>query len=604
MKIKYLFVLIPLLFLLTSCEEASKQPPKIAKAGELILTQQDFMNEKSIELSGEWQFFWEELLSEKDIQSRLNKNPHLNLTLPTPSRWESSLGTPFGYGTYYLKVTIPEEKVGNTLAIATTNQNTSYTLSVNGVRVASNGYVGSSIETSEPQYSNRLVYFTPRNKELNIVLHVSNFLQPSGGVINPIYIGTAEQVSIDYQKHLAYTMFIIGSILVMGIYEIFIFFFRRENKEFLFFGLISIAITMYSVLRPPFYITKIAPILPWLWQDRLYLISIFVLFILFLCLVRIMYPKELKLLPVLIGVIATLGITMFTLFTQPVVYREIFTYFFVLVALFMVYVLYVLILAYKRKRPTALVNLVANTLFFASVINDVLLYAHWIDSVPLTSIGFFLYVVIQAINLGKDYARKFDETERLSGDLQKLNVSLEEKVRDRTEELKMKNTELKRQTQLDGLTGIYNRRYFDEYLGIHFQESEPLTLLMMDLDNFKAYNDQYGHVAGDELLITFSQLVKGLCEEDAFVARYGGEEFSVVLPNTSIQEAGQFAENIRILMEEQKFPTGQEGKYVTASIGVSSTEQHAFTEKEQLLERADKALYESKANGKNRVSVL
>ena len=123
-------------------------------------------------MNGEWEFYWKELLTESEIKKRLQEN-HTCKYNRYPSGWENTVGTSFGYGTYYLKVIIPEEKVGNTLAITTTNQNTSYTLLINGVRVASNGYVGSSIQTSEPEYSNRLVYFTPRDKELNIVLHVS-----------------------------------------------------------------------------------------------------------------------------------------------------------------------------------------------------------------------------------------------------------------------------------------------------------------------------------------------------------------------------------------------------------------------------------------------
>lgn len=605
LKTRLLLLFLLLIFLLAACNLQNAEHPT-AKNGELVLSREDFSSSELIQLNGEWKFFWKELLTENEITDRTSQNTRANVTVP--SNWEETVGTSIGYGTYYLKVIIPEEKVGNTLAITTANQNTSYTLLIDGVRIASNGYVGTSFQTSEPNYSNRLVYFTPRKKVINIVLHISNFINPIGGATKPIYLGTSEQVTRTYENTLAYTMFIIGSILAMGIYELFIFFFRRKDKVFLYFGLISIFISLYSILKPPYYFNHFVPIIPWIWANRIEIICIYILFILYLFFVRTMYPKEMKKPPVVIGIIISLIAVMATLLAEPILYQPLLTYFSILIALFMVYILYVLILAYKRKRPTIFVNLLANLIFFSSVINDVLLYLNWIHSIPFTTIGFFLYVLIQSINLSKDYTRKFEEAENLSIDLQQLNESLDDKIKERTEELNQKNDELKKLTLVDGLTGIYNRRYFNEYIEKYFLEAfssyQPLSLLMIDVDNFKMYNDNKGHIAGDELLIYYSQLVNEMCNGNTFVARYGGEEFAVVLPSVSLQEANRFAENLRLLIEEQKISSIIDNNYVTISIGVSSTEHHAFKQKEELIERADKALYESKKNGKNRVTVL
>ena len=605
MKTKVLLLFLLILFILASCNPQNAAHPT-AKNGELILSREDFTSTELVQLNGEWKFFWEELLTENEIQDRTSQNTQA--TVKVPSNWEDTVGTSIGYGTYYLKVIIPEEIVGNTLAIATTNQNTSYTLLIDGVRVASNGYVGTSFQTSEPNYSNRLVYFTPRNKVINIVLHISNFINPIGGATKPIYFGTSEQVTRTYENTLAYTMFIIGSILVMGIYELFIFFFRKKDKVFLYFGLISIFISLYSILKPPYYFNHFVAKIPWICANRFEIICIYILFILYLFFVRTMYPKEMKKTPVFIGIIISFIAMTVTMIAEPILYQPLLNYFFILITIFMFYILYVLILAYIRKRPTIFVNLLANLIFFSSVINDVLLYLNWIHSIPFTTIGFFLYVLIQSINLSKEYARKFEEAENLSIDLQQLNESLDDKIKERTEELKQKNDELKKLTLVDGLTGIYNRRYFNEYVGKYFKEAfssnQHLSLLMIDVDNFKIYNDNKGHIAGDELLIHYSQLVKEMCSGYTFVARYGGEEFAVVLPSVPLQEATHFAENLRLLIEEQKISSEFDDNYVTISVGVSSTEHHSFKQKEELIERADKALYESKKNGKNRVTVL
>ena len=605
MNLKLYLICIPLLFLLASCTNSSNDVPQ-AKDGVLVLTNENFTDNNKIPLNGEWEFFWKELLTENEIKARMATMNPPNIFVP--SNWEDSVDTQHGYGTYYLKVIIPEEKIGNTLAMTTVNQGTSYTLTIDGVRIASNGYVGNSPDTSVPEYSDRLVYFTPRDKELNIVLHVSNFSHPHGGATHPVYIGTTEKVMSAHNTQLATNMFIIGGILIMGIYEMFIYLFRRKEKVFLYFGLINIVISIYTLFKLPYYIKEVYTDFPWIWGHRIELILLYLLFLLYLLLGKSMYPKEMKKVPVIIGVIISLVCIVITLVSQPSFYRPLLDYMYIVLGIYMIYNLYVVLLAYKRKRPTALVNLIAIMVFFTAVINDMFAMLNLIESLPFMTIGFFFYVLIQSINLSREYALKLNEAEDLSFDLQKLNLTLDEKIKDRTEELNQKNEALKRLTLVDGLTGIYNRRYFDEHLFTYFEEvklsKKPLSLLMIDVDNFKQYNDQNGHVAGDHLLISLAELLNAICLPNSFVARYGGEEFSIVLMNCSSQEAKKFAENVRLEVEEQKYEHSSVLTYVTISIGVSSTENHSFIHKEELVKRADQALYASKSNGKNQVTFL
>ena len=604
MNLRFLLALIPILFLLASCNEQINKEP-VATNGELILTEADFMNNDTIPLTGEWLFFWQEFLNEKEMEQR---NLMSTSTISVPSSWEDAVATPYGYGTYYLKILIPEEKVGNTLAISTTNQSTSYTLLVDGVRIASNGYVGSSKETSEPGFENYIVYFTPRDEEIHLVLHVSNFSHPSGGANQGIYLGTAEKVYESYTNTLAYTMFFIGAILVMGVYEICIFFYRKKDREFLYFGLLGITFSAYSLLRPPYYFNIIFPPIPWIWQERLEIITMFILCILYLLFIQKIFPVEMKKLLVNAGVILSTLYIAITALTKPTFYQVLLNYTLFGMGFFMLYIIYVLILAWYNKRSSAPVHLIANILFFVSVINDVLLSFDLISTIPLSTFGFFLFVLIHALNLSKDYVRKLEYSEKLTMELSELNRSLDEKIKDRTEELKRKNAELKYLTEIDGLTGVYNRRYFDEHANLEFQKAlssgQPLSILMLDLDNFKKYNDTYGHVVGDKLLINFSKILKDACENIGFTARYGGEEFAIVLPKMSLHDAVQFAENIRLLIEKNNHLDEYNSTHATASIGVSSTEKHEFKKFEELISCADRALYGSKANGKNQVTFL
>jgi two-component system, cell cycle response regulator len=158
---------------------------------------------------------------------------------------------------------------------------------------------------------------------------------------------------------------------------------------------------------------------------------------------------------------------------------------------------------------------------------------------------------------------------------------------------------------LDGLTGVFNRREFNQRLQVELNQSQrqgfTCALIMFDIDHFKKLNDTYGHQAGDEALKCFAALLKQQVRPGDLVARYGGEEFGVILPNTSMAEAGLVAERLREAVALQPVAiTPQQTLQITSSIGVSSFPRDA-TEFAGLLEAADQALYAAKRNGRNQV---
>jgi diguanylate cyclase (GGDEF)-like protein len=159
--------------------------------------------------------------------------------------------------------------------------------------------------------------------------------------------------------------------------------------------------------------------------------------------------------------------------------------------------------------------------------------------------------------------------------------------------------------QHDGLTGLANRRYLMERLKQEMDRAEryetSLSVIMLDLDKFKSFNDSYGHVKGDELLKAFAAMVRKAVRSTDIAGRYGGEEFCVVLPNTSVKGAQVIAERIRSAMEALRIPLedGQPPVGRTASIGVAEFSSRDSIE--QLLSHADAALYRAKEGGRNRV---
>ena len=157
----------------------------------------------------------------------------------------------------------------------------------------------------------------------------------------------------------------------------------------------------------------------------------------------------------------------------------------------------------------------------------------------------------------------------------------------------------------DGLTGLFNHRHFYELLQVEIERSEryshQFSLLMIDADSLKKTNDTYGHLVGDQVLRELADLLLQETRESDMVARYGGDEFTVILPESPIDRAEALAQRLRWLVEEHKFMCGAERIEFTISVGVTSFVPGQRTTVEGLVGRADRALYEAKAGGGNRV---
>lgn len=167
---------------------------------------------------------------------------------------------------------------------------------------------------------------------------------------------------------------------------------------------------------------------------------------------------------------------------------------------------------------------------------------------------------------------------------------------------------LKRDATTDSLTGIYNRRFFDEHykmaLGQATRQKLPLSVFMIDIDFFKEYNDYYGHPSGDKTLIKVASALKAqLSRSTDVVARYGGEEFILMLPNMSEEHAISFADKLRLAIWDIAIPhlKSRISQQVSVSIGVSTYDQRSEGAMLSLVDAADAALYKAKQNGRNQV---
>jgi len=201
-----------------------------------------------------------------------------------------------------------------------------------------------------------------------------------------------------------------------------------------------------------------------------------------------------------------------------------------------------------------------------------------------------------------DYITKpFDQNEL------RVRLKAGKRIIELNEELLTVRDNFEKQAIHDELTGLYNRHYMLETLKKEFARAQryktDLSCLLLDLDCFKDINDSFGHTFGDHVLREFSKGLRKNARETDIPIRYGGEEFMVLLPNTGIAGAQKLAEKIRTTCEKKKYDDGKNSTTVTVSIGIASIKQHHLTESKEIIACADKALYRSKAEGRNRVTV-
>jgi diguanylate cyclase (GGDEF)-like protein len=223
----------------------------------------------------------------------------------------------------------------------------------------------------------------------------------------------------------------------------------------------------------------------------------------------------------------------------------------------------------------------------------------------------------------RELERELAERSRLETEFAAAQAALEDRVRRRTQALETRNEELaqlrltletanqrlKRLVGVDALTGIANRRHFDRSLDRELRrarrDAQPLSLIFLDLDEFKSYNDTYGHSRGDQVLRRVAQTLDETFRRGGdFVARYGGEEFAVVLPGVDARRAALYAERLRRRIWRLAIPYGACAgtDRVTISGGVATVSPTMIATPDQLLLAADKALYRAKCLGRNQIA--
>ncbi|MFS0559052.1 ATP-binding protein [Brevibacillus sp. 179-C9.3 HS] len=423
---------------------AVEQPPR-AEQGVLDLRGVDWEDGETVWLDGEWGFYWQQLQSPGTFDSHASEREFMQV----PSTWKEGAGartdiSNHGYATYRLSIQLDEQQSGRPLALYMPSVATAYKLWINGKVMAENGVVGENLAEMIPKNYPKVVVFQPDQSQVELVIHVSNFVQRKGGLWESIALGSADQIMQKREANIIYAGMIAASLMIMGIYHFGLYVTRKREISTLYFCGVSIAISIRILFLGETMAVSLFPQIPWEMGVKLEYMSSLVTMIMLACFVRSQYTAFFHRFIQRVCVWTGLLFILFVLFTPARIYTEWIYVGEAYLLLSYSYMLFVYGRAILQKQPGSLLNGMGLLVFFAAVVNEILFYAHLSPFENAIPFGLLVFLLTQMMNLSMVFARSFAHVEQLSEVLAQTNESLEQKVQQRTKALADKNQELQR----------------------------------------------------------------------------------------------------------------------------------------------------------------
>lgn len=451
------FIAILLMMVMLGNHEVFAEQAKPLEIIEINENQQS--SEFYTNLDGEWYFFEKELFTPSKVEEQLRDGKGRVVSLP--SSFETQTGDINSFGTYSTKIKIPKKYVGETLAIHIPFQYSAYTLYIDEAEVVKNGEVGQDSATHVAEMAPETGYFIAESDEVLLTMQVSSFDHIRGGFENPIYLGEASVVAQKFNTNMLVSLFINGSIFIIGLFMVLFALYRYRSKQelvFFIFGMFAMLISARALFTVPFYYTLIVD-MSWLWGTRLEYIlteatSMFYVILLW------KWHEEVFSKKIMYGLVTIhLGLIITTLFTQPVFFQALFFNVFLLTIPTFFYMIYVISKSIRNNNRNAKVNLIGMGLIFLAFFNDFAIGQNWYQSIPLMLPAVGVYVIIHVILMSKNFAETTQQTEQQNKQLLALNASNEELAVELQNEIKQKdeflaNTSHELRNPLHGIINI------------------------------------------------------------------------------------------------------------------------------------------------------
>ncbi|WP_232057957.1 sensor histidine kinase [Cohnella abietis] len=433
---------------------APDSPKFQSEEGILDLTQVHVV-ENPLKLKGDWEFYWQELLSPEDIQIRSARDGNHVRWISIPSSWlgyrldgQQLNGT--GFATFQVVIKLSEQDRNERLALRLPTIFHAYKLWVNGELLAEVGVVGQDKSSVTPQLATKLVFFQPESDRVELVMQVANFHHNRGGITKYIELGGSDALTVRTNLKIAAEMFITASLLVIGVYHLLLFMLRRKDRAPLYFGLFTLLFGIRSLLVGELMITQLWPAFPWGLQFKLeYLILCsggYIITMYFDCI----FPNYVSRWFRLGTRIVTGAFCIVVAVTPALIYSKMLLIIGVMIVLHMVYLMVGLVHAAVWRREGALIFLLVSVVALFSVVNDFLYYNEWSPIGNTSPLGLLVFTIAQMMLLSSRFTRVATNEERIARELQEannklteMNTNLEQTVMERTHALSAAHDDLR-----------------------------------------------------------------------------------------------------------------------------------------------------------------
>ncbi len=493
--------------------------------GILDLRDYSFVQQGAVKLDGKWKFYWNQLIP-PTADAQGSTAPIL---MPLPGMWsDSSLSTSriseYGYGTYRLEVLLPEERPA-TFGLRFGFIGSAARMYINGKLVYRTGQVGTTPQESVPEWRPAVVDFQAHQPRLDIVLQVSNFHDRTGGVVDSIQLGTVSQAYQHRMNRMLYDMFLFGALIIMSIYHLGLYYFRRSDASPLFFALLTLVLAFRIILYEELMILKFFPDMHWFLIAKLGYLTFSLAVLFFFRFIHALFPEHVhRPVPRVIDVIAMLYslvilITPATLYMRLLVYFQLFT---ITVAL---YVFYVLIKAVHTRKAGAGLFIVGFSFLFATTVHDIVKTYMVLPTIFLVPFGLLLFIFFQSMVMTKKFANAFQRSEEMAAHLWQLNQSMERFV------------------PREFLRFLKKENVMEIELGDH--ASHRMTVLFADIRDFTSLSEKLTPEENFRFINSFlNRMGPIIRDHHGFVDKYMGDGIMALFPERA-EDAVEAAIHLR-----------------------------------------------------------
>lgn len=426
-------ILVVLLLLFTpACHSThdGKAPPRAVR-GVLDLSHWDFEKDGPVDLNGEYEFHWERHVPPSDL---LSPSHETHGFIPVPAYWSNQrLGAGKlpgqGYATYRLRVLL--NGVQQSLALRFQDMGTAYRVYVNGRLLDAVGVPGKDRESTVPRYYPQVLGINESVGRLDIVFHVSNFHHRRGGAWEAIQLGQEGRLRDLRERRVGMDLFLFGSIFIMAIYHLGLFFLRKVDRSPLYFSLFCFVVAVRLLTTGERYLTHLLPALSWGVGLKLEYLSMCLAVPAFALFMHSLFSKEFSRLFLRFIVAASCVVSLVILFTPGRVFSHLLPACQVLLLVTSLYGLYVLVLALKHKREGAFIFLAGFIILSLGTINDIIHVEKMIQTGYFAAFGFFVFIFSQACLLSLRFSRALATVEVQHKELITVNEACRQEIKDR-----------------------------------------------------------------------------------------------------------------------------------------------------------------------------